>query len=264
MSTITHSSGIAYVSSKDAARSVGYTSDYIARLAREGKIISRREGIQWFVELGSLQMFLKAVERSREERKAQLREERRKEREQHEATVVVVVPPVVVAPRTHTVHDVVDVSFGNEFSTVHNSLTRSSRTHALTAMSLTAGVAVAVLVTFSGQITPIAERSTASLLESFISATRFAWSFAFPWDREIAGAPAVEADTENTFGVQGIVALPPGSKDAETIQRVRESFSDDVVVRLDEDRSTGTIVPVFKDGPGDEYQFVIVPVGQSP
>ncbi len=264
MSTITNSRSIAYVSSKDAARSVGYTSDYIARLAREGKIISRREGIQWFVELGSLEMFLKAVERAREERKGQLREERRKEREHHEATATVAGAPAVVTPREHTIHDVVDVSFGNEYATDHDSLSRSSRTHALTAMSLTAGVAVAVLVTFSGQITPIAERSTASLLESFISATRFAWSFAFPWKTELAGAPQVEAEVENEFEMQGIVALPPGSKDAETIERVRESFSDDVVVRLDQDRTTGTIVPVFKDGPGDEYQFVIVPVAGSP
>lgn len=263
MSTITNSRSIAYVSSKDAARSVGYTSDYIARLAREGKIISRREGIQWFVELGSLEMFLKAVERAREERKGQLREERRKEREHHEATATVAGAPAVVTPREHTVHDVVDVSFGNEYAADHDSLARSTRTHALTAMSLTAGVAVAILVTFSGQITPIAERSTASLLESFISATRFAWSFAFPWKTELAGAPEKHAGGM-FFEERGIVALPPGSKDAETIQRVRESFSDDVVVRLDEDRTTGTIVPVFKEGPGDEYQFVIVPMKGSP
>lgn len=264
MSTTTHMRGIAYVSSKDAARSVGYTSDYIARLAREGKILSRREGIQWFVELGSLEMFLKAVERSREDRKAQLREERRKEREQHEATVAVEAQAVPFPPRQHTVNDVVDVSVADEFAPHAHVPMRASRAHALTALSLTAGVFVAMAVTFSAPFAPIAERNAANLLESFLSATRFAWSFAFPWDRELAGVPHAEVETPHESRMKGIVVLPPGSEDAQTIERVRESFSDDVIVSLDEDRTTGTIVPVFKEGPGDEYEFVIVPTAGSP
>ena len=47
-----------FVSTKEAGKLSGYTSDYLARLARSGKISARRVGHTWFVEEESLKHFL--------------------------------------------------------------------------------------------------------------------------------------------------------------------------------------------------------------
>ncbi|NNM84044.1 helix-turn-helix domain-containing protein, partial [Candidatus Parcubacteria bacterium] len=46
------------ISTKEAAELSGYTSDYIARLARSGKMSARRIGHTWFVDKESLEHFL--------------------------------------------------------------------------------------------------------------------------------------------------------------------------------------------------------------
>jgi excisionase family DNA binding protein len=50
------------LSTKKASELSGYTSDYIARLARSGKISAQRVGHTWFVDLDSLQQFLEQQE----------------------------------------------------------------------------------------------------------------------------------------------------------------------------------------------------------
>ncbi|MCA9365888.1 hypothetical protein KC723_03250, partial [Candidatus Kaiserbacteria bacterium] len=65
---------------KEAAQAVGYSRDYITRLAREQKIIAAQISRQWFVNLGSLQSFVELVEIEKMARKNQLRAERQIER----------------------------------------------------------------------------------------------------------------------------------------------------------------------------------------
>jgi hypothetical protein len=82
-----HSSGVlpaaslsGMVSSKEAAYISGYTSDYIARLAREQKIVGSKIGTTWFVDQTSLLDFMRATETARELRIQELRLEREQER----------------------------------------------------------------------------------------------------------------------------------------------------------------------------------------
>ncbi|MEK7604894.1 MAG: helix-turn-helix domain-containing protein, partial [Patescibacteria group bacterium] len=46
-----------YVSTKEASELFGYTSDYLARLARSGKVRGKRIGHSWFIEQNSLEAF---------------------------------------------------------------------------------------------------------------------------------------------------------------------------------------------------------------
>ncbi|MBI4065909.1 hypothetical protein HY412_01820, partial [Candidatus Kaiserbacteria bacterium] len=46
------------ISTKDASKLSGYTSDYLSRLARSGKIVGKRIGHSWFVDQESLSSFL--------------------------------------------------------------------------------------------------------------------------------------------------------------------------------------------------------------
>src|SRR3989338_7986593 len=50
--------GVRYVSAADASREAGFTQDHIARLGREGKIVGRQMGKNWFVNVPSLQAFI--------------------------------------------------------------------------------------------------------------------------------------------------------------------------------------------------------------
>ena len=47
-----------FISTKEASKSSGYTSDYIARLIRSGKIVGQKIGHSWFVDRDSLHIFL--------------------------------------------------------------------------------------------------------------------------------------------------------------------------------------------------------------
>mgnify|MGYP005658346343 CR=1 FL=1 len=68
------------IPTRDAAKMVGYTSDYVGKLARENKIQAEQRGRQWFVDAESLKLFSLQAEAEKRERQAQLRQERLKER----------------------------------------------------------------------------------------------------------------------------------------------------------------------------------------
>jgi len=72
--------GRTLVSIKEAAKSVSYSRDYVARLAREQKISASQIGRQWFVDLVSLQSFAKSIELEQKVRKQNLSHERKRER----------------------------------------------------------------------------------------------------------------------------------------------------------------------------------------
>lgn len=68
-----------FVTAKEAALKVGYTADYVGRLAREGKVDSYKDGRQWFVELDSLKLFTLGVEAEARRRQEKVKQERRAE-----------------------------------------------------------------------------------------------------------------------------------------------------------------------------------------
>lgn len=71
--------GTVLVSLKEAARSISYSRDYLAKLARDEKIFAKQVGRQWFVEMSSVQAFLNESALEQEVRNKNLREERRRE-----------------------------------------------------------------------------------------------------------------------------------------------------------------------------------------
>lgn len=73
--------GVSYLPLKEAARLSSYTRDYIARLAREGKIAATRIGRQWYVDPASLQEFVEQAELELSIRREHLRLVRQQERE---------------------------------------------------------------------------------------------------------------------------------------------------------------------------------------
>ncbi|MES3031029.1 MAG: hypothetical protein V4697_01295 [Patescibacteria group bacterium] len=65
----------------------------------------------------------------------------------------------------------------------------------------------------------------------------------------------------------GIAVVPSqGSRVADEAleKKIRDSFSDEVIVSMDADRNSGVITPVFKKSQGEDFLYVLVPVGESP
>ena len=71
--------GARYISAADAAGISNLTRDYIARLAREGKIIGKQVGRGWYVNQESLRTFLVAQEYTNAQRRGALVRERQQE-----------------------------------------------------------------------------------------------------------------------------------------------------------------------------------------
>jgi len=60
---------------------------------------------------------------------------------------------------------------------------------------------------------------------------------------------------------QGVVVMPDsGQNRDETIRRLKNIFSDRVLVEFDDTGQAGVITPVFRSGPGGNYIFVLTPV----
>ena len=58
---------------------------------------------------------------------------------------------------------------------------------------------------------------------------------------------------------EGLVIIPSTDKDEETIKKIKESFSDEVKVEL-KDETSGIITPVFREGDGENYLYILVPI----
>ncbi|HUO50613.1 MAG TPA: helix-turn-helix domain-containing protein, partial [Candidatus Paceibacterota bacterium] len=72
-------SGVKYISASEAAEICNLTRDYVARLAREGKIESKRLGRNWYVSEASLKDFLIGLEYNNILRRQELARDRKEE-----------------------------------------------------------------------------------------------------------------------------------------------------------------------------------------
>src|SRR3989344_2856146 len=97
------------ISSAVAGKILGYTPDYIGKLCREGELVCKRVGRDWYVDASSVEAFRRKVEEKKEKRRKQLAQERAAAF-QREATPVIPEPalsapsPVPVAAQIPTPH----------------------------------------------------------------------------------------------------------------------------------------------------------------
>jgi hypothetical protein len=77
-----------------------------------------------------------------------------------------------------------------------------------------------------------------------------------------APVPREDKDVVTTVSPrEGLVVVPRDGRDVNaTVEKVRASFSDQVEVSVN-DSGSGVITPVFRQGAGEEYIYVLVPIG---
>lgn len=239
---------------KEVAGLVGYTSDYVTRLAREGKIDAVNEGRQWLVDPDSVKLFSLQAAAEKRERALQLREKRIQERALTvRATEAAKIDEEVVTSAQGAVLQTV-VLTTCLFLVVHVFwFAAESR---LNLDALVGGVSV------------VAERISQSVIEPipdlFSQVAAYAFVAFQKDDTEIGDAVMFESDavSSNDPDFQGVVIMEDGGAHQEYLDTIRSSFSDDVEVEFDAEDS-GVIRPTFTERDGESYRFLLVPVNTS-
>jgi excisionase family DNA binding protein len=225
-----------FISAAEAGKLVGYTGDYISKLAREGKIDATRVGRQWMVSPKSVKDYVVKTEVEKKERSIAIRQERKEEQQMF--------------------------ADGDE---PRNILSNKHVAILHTAVILILGLSVGASGYF---VSTTAIKQQASLqsggmnvIEEF---ARTLYRFISPEEQveivyESETVLPNEEPTDSSSGNSFVVGTSEVFA-SETVDEIRESFSDDVIVVIDkENPDTGIITPVFKDRVGEEYRFLMVP-----
>lgn len=279
MSVSVQFNGSTFLSSKEASRVFGYSSDYIARLARQEKITATRIGHQWFVEPTSLGKFLVDSSEETSSRLKKMSVERKLERSSFQETAT--------------------VSVAQTFENSVQNISQNSHAHAVSAFAIFTGFLIAC-------VPYISVPSNANFNQNFISfystleQTAFGLHQGFNQGLSISeignseasivtgGIVAANANdndvneiaqhSQNSHAshgdesgyssgrLNGLVVFPDTLSASRTIEKIEKSFSDKVIVSEDKNNPhTGTIVPVFRDEKSsEEFRYVIVPVQDPP
>lgn len=244
-----------YISATEAAKLIGYSSDYVARLAREGKIAAQRVKRQWFVEPESLKLFSLEAASEKRKRQEQLKQERVKERtEILLATNNSAIAAQIKTSQTTALAQTIVLSiclflFSN---IIWISFESHIDTHAL--------------IAGASEIRQKFSESIVASLPDFLSQPA-SFAFIHRTPKNLAqNQPSNTADTNRASSdqpeFQGIVLFNGTQVSDKQLNAVRKSFSDEVQVDFDSDDS-GIVTPVFKERTGDSYRFLLVPVHAS-
>lgn len=260
MSELLSINGTNFISASDAGKICKYTSDYITKLAREGKVAATRVGRQWYVTPDSLETFVKNNEVQKKIRSAKISAERKKE--QHAFAL-----QVMASSQNDQDH------FSSLVEPAHNKFVALQQTVAI----LILGASLGVGGFFASSVSiPIYQQDASIVDAGFLSLERLAvtlYRFISPSEEEYYVESPENEESGTASGVapekqipsnNSIVIAPSDVLTRDRVAEVRDSLSDEVEVTVDpEDPDTGLIVPVFRDRKGDEYRFLLMPINQK-
>ncbi|HMO77698.1 MAG TPA: helix-turn-helix domain-containing protein [Candidatus Paceibacterota bacterium] len=251
--------GISFLPIKDAAKLVSYSRDYVARLAREKKIVASQIGRQWFIDVVSLKSFAEAAILEQSVRQQYLSSQRKREQSLREEM------------------NAIKKSFKGRSRTIH----RQAQLVSCLALvfGLLAGTGLftfSSLSFYSGQTfepLAVAEQGPASgssdsrESESYlVSHENLTLAQAEPQVmtvlNSVSDKPVFADETEvrelSEVDTKGIFLLPRNGQ-IQDIEKVRAMFSDDLNIKFIDD-STGVIVYFKENGERIEFPFVSVPL----
>lgn len=209
-----------------AARQVGYTCDYITRLARAGKIAAEKVGRQWHVDLQAVLDYARDAQEKSERRKNELRTSRKVE------------------------YTVLQKDRADEIES-------AIRTGKMFALAQACFVFIGVLMLGASGYFSTHEEQLASVVRIEIDITpveRMALSLYYLISPDAPGASAFAQRGDDSQHTQSYDITVVSEEDR--VQAIRDAFSDDVEVSFDVDVSdSGVITPRFRDDPGGEYRF---------
>ncbi len=266
-----------YITATDAARLTGYTNDYVGQLCRAGKVEGRVIGRTRYVCRESLQAY-----------DAESKKVVRAGRHRLGAT-----------PKRSIVSEAVNARIaacvpGGKNDTTRLDIVEHAATIAFRSVVSSVGIALIIVVavfvpSMSVRVASVFSESTSRTINSeMLTASGAslpevvrayielgAWSthrlishignmFVGAFNNGTIAIRDLMNPQERSVVNQGMVVVPStgsAEENAELESRIRNSFSDEVSVVIDDTGNTGTITPVFRSGKEDEYLFVMVPLG---
>lgn len=240
---------------KDAAKLVSYSRDYVARLAREQKIVASQIGRQWFVDLVSLKSFAEASELEQAIRSKHLSAERKREQ---------LAKQEIVSAKLKT---------RSKVKIVHHESRLVATMVLLFGLLSGAGIYTATTL-FSLQNLSVARVGSASNFSSTavtpsakddVSIFTVAKPQTTTMFNSVVQQPIFSDESEvrsmTSKDSEGILLL---SRDGEVrdLFEVKAMFSDDVEVRFYQD-GTGVVSYTQENGEVKEFTFVSVPVNKN-
>lgn len=232
--------GTELVSTREAARCVSLTHDYIARLAREERVVGMKVGRQWYVDLGSVRRFIAAAELEKSVRAEQLRAERQREQRAAQRTFAVGYQ-LLLGQRLQALAQAATVfSLGlllGYVLFVANQATTFSQVVATAVKAVTEWPRVAFETSVAGTSTPVLRAQDVS-----------------------TATPATIASVESrTSSLPDTPLVLLGESARESDEAYLQSlFSDPVLVEF-VTPERGLVTPLLADGPGEPVEFLLVP-----
>ncbi|MHB1330938.1 MAG: hypothetical protein ACYCY6_03150 [Minisyncoccota bacterium] len=244
--------GKKYISVNRASKEIGYSQDYIGQLCRKNVVPAKLIGRTWYVDIDLLTKYKNSAKSKNEKR---IENVDNKE--------------VLVYPRQ--TNDKNLFKYENEIAPVLPLLKNKKlkKDHSMdlvrnpVVLSATFLVSLFIVgnIAFSwlGFLAP-RQAELVNLKISLVSETVIE---GFK-DLEESVHLALVASTTNNESAstsEGIVVFPDSADREDIISRIKNSFSDEVEILMDEDGGSGVIRPVFKSsGESDDYAFVLVPI----
>jgi hypothetical protein len=243
-----------YMSATVAGKYFGYTKDYMLMLAKQGKIDGKKIGHKWFIYLPSAEAYFISAKYDREVRRRELSDSRKRELEARVAEVVKVEKErqeIIARKLSHTRVALLETlvivflgisvgSFGYLGSTNPASLVQTEN------QSVFKTLAISVYNFFTGV-------ETEDRKEPYVSQNVLVSELG-------QGESSVSMHLGTTTHTSLIVA-PEEVIQMTDLESVEQSFSDSVSVSFDEgNANAGVVTPQFRDGEGESYRFLMVPI----
>jgi hypothetical protein len=223
----------------------GYTKEYILLLIKQGKIDGKKIGHKWYAHIPSADHHFKTAARLREVRRKEISESRKAELHAHTKARKTATPKKHTA-RTILVEVLAVLILALSLGTAgYMSTSTPTQTAATTQADhgFFGSLALALYRFIAGEETTIVVTTTHTT----------------PTMEEAAVSAHIGTTTHTS-----LIVAPDELFTATTVEAVQDSFSDPVSVSVDpENPNTGIITPEFKEGNGEEYRFLMVPVTEA-
>ncbi len=227
---MTDASQAKMILAKDAAKMVGYSTDYVTKLAREGRVLGELRARQWFVDLESVKLFSlhKAAEQRR--RQEELRQARLTELARTQVSTLDAISSAEIRQR--------------------QPVALALSVVALLCLLVTAKLGFSMYV---GQVDSVA-------LLGGVSDVFDRLQVVVPeWLTHQSRSDTVEAVSVEAPDAHAGIVLSQEAFSEEELEKITQSFSDPVEVEPTSS-STGYLRPVFASSTDEMYQYVLVPV----
>ncbi len=238
--------GVELISASQAAKKIGYASDYIGQLCRQQKIPSKLIGRTWYVDYSAL------VEHKKNH---STRKNKPLDTKQNKGNTTFSVAPVEkkVAPTPTLVQPkaepqktyIAPVVARPIVANVAKSRTAEIKRASSKTPLLVFGTALALVVLGFGLSQVFGSSPSSAPAATVLSAN--------------SSQTAV-----GTTSTEGMVVTPDSADHQGLIAKIKSFFSDDVKISFDQGNDTGVITPVFRNGDdSNHYAFVMVPVNKA-